>query len=80
MKTEDFDANDKLFLIAVRGWIEKHTGVECDGALIVSFHANGWDIQYVGNEDLDADGLIKRLAWVAGHSLLTDYDVVKKLR
>jgi len=78
MKTENFDADDKLFLMALRGWIEKNTGHECGGAIVISFRRNGWDIQYLGDEDLDADGVVERLAWIAGHSLLTDYDVVKK--
>jgi hypothetical protein len=63
---------DNQFALLLNRWCLHHDDRKPSGAIVIPFYENGFAIQYLGTEDLDADQLLGRLAWVASQVLLAD--------
>jgi hypothetical protein len=62
------DARDQDFAEAMKAWLRTKDPREPAGAIMLTLYADGFSLQYLGSETIDADELVKRVVWI-GHQL-----------
>jgi len=58
-------ANQELARLLQR-WLERN-GQLSSGVILIGLHEDGFDLQYMGSEQLDERGLEDRVLWLARH-------------
>jgi hypothetical protein len=60
------DARDQDFAEAMKAWLRSKDPREPAGAIMLALYGDGFSLQYLGSETIDADELVKRVLWIAG--------------
>jgi hypothetical protein len=56
---------DMQAIEALRAWLKSKDPREPMGAIILAQYADGFAVQYLGAELIDADELVRRVVWIA---------------